>query len=63
MKIISVYLDDYDRPFVARLVADESEVEGLVAAIEKADLTNSYLVEVDEPTSIEDVLQVLQQED
>ena len=55
MKIVTVYLDDYGKPLVGRLVINDDRVAEAVERL-KIVAGSDYLVEVSEPDDMESVL-------
>ena len=55
MKIVTVYLDDYGKPLVGRLVINDDRVAEAVERL-KIEAGSDYVVEVSEPDDMESVL-------
>lgn len=59
MKIISVYMDDHDKPLLGRIVVNDDAEDATVEAIEKGigeKILEAVIIDVDSDDTVEDLI-------
>ena len=58
IKILTVYLDDYDKPLIGRAALNESDVREAVDRLTRV-AGEDYVVEVSDPDTVEEIMDEL----